>query len=200
MAPPVHLCCHANPAATRRTHMKKLMSIITAIVVGSSSAAMAAPATFSASVNGTFSASAGGLVRDHRTAITSTPVRPSFSAVRPAPATIFERGPRPMVGSYDYVDWMWLGTRAANAKSYVQLPRDSRARWLLVEPTRGAPSLSKVFVRYHNGTQHELDVSSMRIGAQGLMLPLAVMSSSVHQIIFYPAAGSQGEFKASVAL
>lgn len=179
--------------------MKKLMSLITAIAIGSSSAAVAAPATLSASVNGAFSVSAGGQVRDHRR--NGPTLRPAITTVRPTPVAVYERGPRPSVPTYDRFDWTSIAAIPTAAASYIQLPRDTSARWLLIEPTRGSLALSKVFVRYQGGYQYELDMSSMKIGPQGVVLPLAVMSTPVHQIIFYTAAGtSYGTFNASFAL
>lgn len=184
-----------------------------AIVVGSSSVAMARPATVSvsgsASVRGSISFGTSNYVtayqnpsiRDHR-----TPVRQPVRPVR-QPVLINHGTYNTDFGSYSnempygqgyFGDWLDIGTRDSGTSSYITMPTNEPVRALHLEATSGRPAISSVFVRYHDGSQIEIPVNS-NLSARGLNLSLVVKNSPIHQIIFYSPAQAKGTFTAFVA-
>ena len=166
--------------------MNKLTALITALFVAASSTAMAAPATISAFVPASFSAngswSSGDRsevnIRDHR-----------------------DRGHRENTGPLQpqWLDWAEMGVRSGMAPSYIQLPRGEQFRYLLLQAENGRPMIDSVFVRYHDGTQYQIDTSALRLNGRGAIVPLNIRATTIHQIIFYPRAGSTGTFATAVA-
>lgn len=195
--------------------MNKLKALVTAVVVAFSSTALAAPATLSASVRGSFSMNGSwstgtrseSQVRDHRNGGLDAQVRDHRNTNAPVGNSVQiqshdyrdYRGPSVYVPGPRSFDWTELGVRSGSSPSYVQPPRDEQFGYLLLKAEQGRPALDSIWVRYFDGRQYQIDASSLRITSQGVVVPLQLRASTIHQIIFYPSAGSTGSFTSSVA-
>lgn len=185
--------------------------ITTLAIVGSSSVAMARPATTTVSANAQITASGswsfgfGGSaptvqVRDHRTPVRTTvrtPIRvgtynPRFASYHnDSYDNDYDRG-------YDSRQWLELGTRSAGTTTYFTMPTNEPVRALHLEAESGRPVISSIFVRYHDGSQQEIPVNAY-LSRGGITVPLVVKNSPIHQIIFWSPEQASGSFSASVA-
>lgn len=188
--------------------MNKIKALITAVVLASSSAAMAAPLTISTSVRGSVSLNGGvsfqtgyssSTIRTHRT--------PTRAPVRPAPVRV-DRSYNDRFDSYEAQlpvrqynnlrDWLVLGMRDSGTTTHFTMPTNEPLFALHLEATSGRPAISSIFVRYHDGSQQEIPVNA-NLSRGGITVPLVVKNSPIHQIIFWSPEQAQGTFTASVA-
>ncbi len=188
-----------------------IKSLITALVIGSSTVAMAAPSHFQ-------TASERSLVRDHRTS--SQPPRPIFpSALRSdRDRPIVTTYTAPVPGTEDCSNWdptlsgncgretaastrvetPWtsLGSRDSSISDHQYITVEQQFRQLRLESLTGRPDLDKVAIRYIDGSTQVVDLVSGQ-GCVEHTLDRSVIRlerKEISQVVMYTASGSRGTY------
>ena len=171
--------------------MNKIKALITAIVLASSSAAMASPLTISTSVRGSVSFSTGYQTRTSSTTVVRnrTPVRPASNQWfgRDYSYDRYDRAPRfDMLqselnfGSGEYRKDIMPGINAGSF-STLKLTAD-----------RGRTYVMKVVVEFADGTsQQQINLDRTLLEGESLTLDLTGSSHTISRILVYRADGNQ---------
>ncbi len=177
-----------------------IKALITALVIGSSTVAMAAPSHFQTTTERT-------VVRDHRT---QAPIRGNRQVVTTPTASILNNedcsnwdptlnancGLETYASTRTENPWTALGSRDSSISDHQYITVEQQFRQLRLESLTGRPELEKVAIRYIDGSTQVVDLASGQ-GCAEHTLDRSVINlerKEISQVVMYTGAGSHGTY------
>jgi hypothetical protein len=146
-----------------------IKALVTAVVLGSSSIALAAPSSFGPPAHN---------VRDHRVA----PVKP-MPQVAPAPARVSPFAPR----------WVTLASSAkVSGQAHIRVPSNRTFSKLELRTTGNRAKIDRVAIRYSDGRTQTVRVRNTQNGRQPVTIDLPSRGRSIQALTVYGNTGRRG--------
>lgn len=201
-----------------------LKALITSLVLGSSSVALASPVSFGASAQVTASVGfgqAGPVVRDHRPAPIPPPVRPIYQPiVQPAPmpvrpvfqppanddctnvrvGTTASEYIGPVAGRFG--GWLNLTqpTRIEMGRELINLPANAgRFNTIQLRGAGGDTKIDSVLVQFKGGSYQFVHVNQTLCGNQTLNLDIPGRNQAVTRLVVYGSSERGARYTVSIA-
>jgi hypothetical protein len=185
--------CGTGAALSRlvanKENVMNLKAIIASLVLGSSSAAMAAPAvTFSANIQPSYSAT---VVRDHRVIDRAPAAAPVY---RPVAQPIYAR---PVAQPYDTAGWWRRSLRpvtlvsgahfSGDGRMFITVPDQGRSFGSLqISAAGGRTFIRQVYIEFNNGQEQTIrNLDATLTGNQSMTLDLDGNRRSIRRVVVY---------------